>query len=582
MVVATLNVAAHYPLNWPTNPFHKGEVEVQKRLGVQQHVMGYAPKVVRPYMPDQHREFYKSQPFLVVAARDEHSNRMWSSLLFASDSDQVTSFVTSPDPTRLSMDARVLPGDALENALLPGSDLGMLGIEFAARRRNRVNGRLVAVSDENMSSTLEFKVDQSFGNCPQYIKPRDWWTTTKETANNENETVEKQSPSGQRSNQLSEAQIDNIQQAETIFVATGFRGEGDDPRFGNDASHRGGASGFIKVEGSNKLLLPDYSGNNHYNTIGNLMMDSRMGITIPLFEHGGMIQLSGRAVVDWDAAAAAKFLGAERVIEFTIDEIVELPPGSLPIQWASKDKDQLQVQVVEKVRESQDVTSFYLSAVPGDAPSLPLFLPGQHLPITLSTGNSEVVARTYSLSSSNLTSDEYYRISVKRHPFGLASRYLHDEVHAGDVLSIQKPAGDFVYDQGSDRTLVLLSAGIGITPMLSMLHKFVEQVPASTKQAYWIHSAHDAKHHPFRDEVAGLQKIAGGRLRSHVAFTKPSVGDTGNDSVGRITIDLLKDFVVDLKNADVYMCGTDSFMANIGSSLESEGVDPNHIHFESF
>jgi ferredoxin-NADP reductase len=218
--------------------------------------------------------------------------------------------------------------------------------------------------------------------------------------------------------------------------------------------------------------------------------------------------------------------------------------------------------------------------VPGDSPSLPLFLPGQHLPITLSTGKCEVVARTYSLSSS--ASDEYYRISVKRDPFGLASRYLHDEVHAGDVLSIQKPAGDFVYDQGSDRTLVLLSAGIGITPMLSMLHKFVEQVPASTKQAYWIHSARDAEHNPFRDEVACLQKIAGDRLHSHVAFTKPRKGDTGHDSVGRIKTDLLKEFVVDLKNADVYMCGTDSFMANMGSSLEGEGIDPNHIYFESF
>jgi ferredoxin-NADP reductase/predicted pyridoxine 5'-phosphate oxidase superfamily flavin-nucleotide-binding protein len=582
MVVATANLATYYPLNWPTNPFHMGEVEVQKRLGVQDHVMSYAPKVVRPYMPDQHRMFYQSQPFLVVAARDEH-NRMWSSLIFASDSDQATSFVTSPDPTRFSMDARVLPGDALENALLPGSDLGMLGIEFATRRRNRVNGRLVAVSNENVASPLEFKVDQSFGNCPQYIKPRDWWTTTKETMKTKNETVEKQHPSEQRSNQLSKAQIDKIQQAETIFVATGYRGEGDDPRFGNDASHRGGAAGFIKVEGSNKLLLPDYSGNNHYNTIGNLVMDSRMGITIPLFEYGGMIQLSGKAVVDWDGAAAAtKFHGANRVIEFIIDEIVELPPGSFPIQWASRDKNQLQVQVVEKVSESQDVTSFYLSAIPGDAPSLPLFLPGQHLPITLSIKNSEVVARTYSLSSSNLTSDEYYRISVKRNPFGLVSRYLHDEVHAGDVLSIQKPAGDFVYDQGSDRTLVLLSAGIGITPMLPMLHKFVEQIPSSTKQAYWIHSARDAEHHPFRDEIAGLQKIAGDRLHSHVAFTKPGNGHTGYDSVGRIDIAMLKDFVVDLKNADVYMCGTDSFMADMGSSLEGEGVNPNHIHFENF
>jgi predicted pyridoxine 5'-phosphate oxidase superfamily flavin-nucleotide-binding protein len=169
------NFTSFYPLNWPANPFHAGEVKVQKRLGVESHVNSYAPQVVCPFLPDQHRDFFTSQPFLAIAGRDER-DMLWSTLLFASNLNKVFSFVTSPDPTSLLLEALPLVGDALlERGFQPGSDLGILAIKFATCRRNRVNGCILRNNDGN---SMTFKVDQSFGNCPQYIKPRDWWTSS--------------------------------------------------------------------------------------------------------------------------------------------------------------------------------------------------------------------------------------------------------------------------------------------------------------------------------------------------------------------------------------------------------------------
>jgi len=570
---------SYYPQNWPSSPFHAGEVAVQKRLQTHKHVMSYAPKVIRPYIPDQHRDFFSSQPFLVVAARD-HDGKMWSSLLFASDdSEDPTSFVSSPDPTRLSIQSKLLSGDALAGSLIPGSDFGILGIEFSTRRRNRVNGRLVDPSEG--SNAIEFKVDQSFGNCPQYIKSRDWWVETNHCQNEDGS--EKETVDPKRSVSLDDEQKSAIQKAETVFLATGYRGEGEDPRYGNDASHRGGASGFIHVEGNNKLLLPDYSGNNHFNTFGNLELDSRMGLAVPIFETGGMLQMSGTSIVRWDGAEAKRrFPGALRFVEFTIDEVVQLPPGSLPIRWSEQKKNQLQLQVAEKAPESLDVMSFYLGPVPGDAPTLPSFQPGQHLPITIDLGGGEVVDRTYSLSANSTKSRDYYRISVKRDPFGRVSRYLHDTVQAGDIITVEKPSGDFVYDDSSDRPLLLLSSGIGVTPILPMLYKFVENLSTSSKTAYWIYTTSDGKHHPFRGEVERLRSLAKDRLKMRVIYTKPRTDDSSYHSAGRITARDIANIVPDLANADVYMCGSAAFVSDLSDGLEASGVHPSNLHFEDF
>ena len=119
---------------------------------------------MRDYLPDEHRAFHASQPFLVVSARDGQG-RPWVTLLDGPDG-----FVSSPDPRHLVIDSKPTQGDALEDSFKTGADVGILGIELAARRRNRVNGR-VAADD---SGAIIFRVDQSFGNCPQYIRERKW------------------------------------------------------------------------------------------------------------------------------------------------------------------------------------------------------------------------------------------------------------------------------------------------------------------------------------------------------------------------------------------------------------------------
>jgi uncharacterized protein len=615
-------VSSLTPSNWPVIPFHVGEQAVQKRLGVHESVMTYGPRVIRPFMPDQHREFYSNQPFLVVAARDSR-DKMWSTLLFGSSLKDANSFIDSHSPKHLELDSQPLHGDALEGALLAGSDLGILGIEFATRRRNRVNGRIEANDGEKMI----FKVDQSFGNCPQYIKPREWWTvqpksspaTTPPTTTTTNDH-KKEAAQPSRADRLTVDQLQIIRKAETIFVATGYRGEGEDPRFGNDASHRGGTKGFLKVsEDGKKIFLPDYAGNNMYMSLGNLVEDSRMGVTVPLYETGGLIQMTGTAMIHWedsqhqgrsDDLSLADFPGALRWLEFDIDEIVELPPGSLPIRWDGGKKG-VQLQVIDKIVETDDVTSFHLAPLRGENLSW-TNLPGQHLTVALPVpagrgspaDSSLTISRSYSISNYHQVSDEndkLYRISIRRDPFGVGSAFLHDQVEVGDLIHVQQPSGDFIYRpkrqitdprlsvDPSDRTVLFLSAGIGVTPILSMLHAFIGYDSTDRhRQAIWLHSARNGRHHAFKKEVEELTSEAvESKLRTFVSYTRPSPEDDREafDFEGRIDAATLSSVmsqagVVDATTLDVFMCGPNSFVGSMQEAFGTLGV--KSINYETF
>ncbi|MDN3719805.1 flavin-nucleotide-binding protein [Roseibium salinum] len=238
------------------SPFHEGERIVQERLGVRK-VEEWARKAIRSFMPDQHREFFEAQPFLIMAARDAEG-RPWATLVEGDDG-----FVRSPDPTSLEIRSRPVHGDALEGAFQPGADLAILGIELATRRRNRANGRIGRADGE----TIDFKLDQSFGNCPQYIRARDIWRSPDEPA-----------PRVVRGTRLSASQKRWIGTANTFFIGTGYRGEGDNPAFGLDVSHRGGERGFVEVPSDSRIRFPDYAGNDYYNTLGNILKDARTGL----------------------------------------------------------------------------------------------------------------------------------------------------------------------------------------------------------------------------------------------------------------------------------------------------------------
>lgn len=536
------------------SPFHQGEQKVQEPLGVRD-IEQWARKVVRNYLPDQHRAFHSALPFLIVAARDS-LGRPWATLLAGPEG-----FVTSPDPESLRIQAKPVPGDALEDALVPGADLGILGIEFATRRRNRVNGRVSAVD----LAALEFSVDQSFGNCPQYICEREWRRIKNVLAGEA-----RVSPG------LTSSQQAWIASADTFSIASGHRGEGESPIYGMDASHRGGDAGFVQVTDGNCLMFPDYAGNNHFNTIGNLFLDPRAGMLFVDFETGGLLQLTGRTSVDWDSTAVSAIPAARRLVIFDVEAVVELP-ASLPLRWEGMGESVRSLRAVKKIPESDDVTSFIFEA--RDGGPLPKFKAGQHLPIELDVpGMGQTVGRTYSLSVS--PSDPRYRISVKRESHGLASRHLHDVVDLGTILDARIPSGDFVLPCGRG-PIVLVSAGVDITPMVSMLHALCDE--GSDRPVWFVHGARDGCHRPLADEVRGLS--AQRPTNSvHIAFSKPRPEDkfgVDYDSEGRVDDRLLREIVGET-DAQYLLCGPVAFMAGVQTALGHRGVCPESIHTESF
>ena len=540
------------------SPFHAGEQQVQARLGVRD-IEDWARKVVRPHLPEQHRAFHTALPFLIAAARDAEG-RPWATLLAGPEG-----FVTSPDPRSLVIAAAPPPGDALEGALgespVEGADLGLLGIEFATRRRNRVNGRIA----RREAGALVFAVEQSFGNCPQYIRERGWRRATDEAAG-----------APRRGARLTPSQQAWIAAADTFFIASGHRGAGESPSFGMDASHRGGDPGFVAVEGETRLVFPDYAGNNHYNTIGNLVLDPRAGLLFIDFETGSLLQLSGRASVDWDSAALARFPGARRLVEVAVEAVVELP-GALTLRWQPEAESVRSLRLVEKRPESADVTSFVFEA--RDGGPLPPFDAGQHLPLELNvTGVEEPVGRTYSLSGDPAA--PRYRISVKREPKGLVSRHLHDAVEVGAILEARKPAGDFVLPCGQC-PIVLVGAGVGVTPLASMLHALAAE--ETGRPVWFVQGARDGAHHPLAKEVRALAATRP-ELRLHVAYSQPRAEDEAGrdyDSAGRIDGDLLAR-LVEARDAHYLLCGPLGFMAGIQDDLEARGVPAEQIHTESF
>ena len=146
------------------SPFHAGEQAIQDRLGVRDRIEPLGRRVIRDHMPDQHRAFFAQLPWLIIGAVDA-GGRPWASVLTGAPG-----FLQAPDPRLLSVRAQPVPGDPLGPALTEGTAIGGLGIEPHTRRRNRINGTITA----RRADSFDIRVDQSFGNCPQYIQARQY------------------------------------------------------------------------------------------------------------------------------------------------------------------------------------------------------------------------------------------------------------------------------------------------------------------------------------------------------------------------------------------------------------------------
>jgi uncharacterized protein len=294
------------------SPFHPGERAIQQRVGVRDKMEAVGRRVLRNFMPDQHREFFAMLPFLVLSTVDDSG---WPT---ASIVTGAPGFASTPDATTLRIRARPLPGDAAGVNLKPGRDIGIVGIDFATRRRNRANGIVTTVDDGG----FDVRVMQSFGNCPKYIQARAWRAATED----------EQGPLEiEEGGDLGAAERAMIAAADTFFIATAL-GHSDELGYGVDASHRGGLPGFVRVEGERTLSVPDFSGNLYFNTLGNLLLNPRSGLLFIDFTTGATLQLAAEAEIVWDGPEVAAVAGAQRLVRFHVARWRHVH-SALPLRW---------------------------------------------------------------------------------------------------------------------------------------------------------------------------------------------------------------------------------------------------------
>lgn len=227
--------------------------------------------------------------------------------------------------------------------------------------------------------------------------------------------------------------------------------------------------------------------------------------------------------------------------------------------------------------ECVDVISLSLQPVNGARLTAPLA--GQFVVMRLRPkAEGPLLYRSYSLSGP--LSDDHYRISVKVEPHGAAGGYLNSSVRAGDIIEVSEPRGSFTLQPG-DGPVVLLSAGIGATPVLAMLHSLAEN--ASPREVWWLHSARNGKSHSFATEVRQLLGALA-RGRSHIWYSRPDADDQEGqhyDSTGRLGIDAFQALHVP-RDGDFYLCGPSSFLADLMAGLAAWGVPAGRIHSEVF
>lgn len=572
------------------SPFHAGEQLIQQQLGVREKMERFGSRVIRDHMPEQHQEFYAQLPFVFVAHADKEG-WPWASMLF-----NPPGFIQSTDNRTLRINAQPVAGDPLADEMTSGTRLGLLGIELSSRRRNRMSGRIKRVT----ANSFELIVDQTFGNCPQYIQSREPIYINPGS---------QPDPAKTELDRLDQQAKTLIADSDTFFVASYVNNGSGQASEGADLSHRGGKPGFVRVDNDTTLTIPDYLGNNHFNTLGNFVENAQAGLLFIDFTNGHLLTLTGTVEILWNSPDVQYFTGAERLWRFHIDHgrwlknalpfrwsqpkysPNTLLTGSWPEQQAARNADILRnswqsYTVVNIINENLFIKSFYLQP---PANQKPIFEAGQFLTLKATIQGKETI-RTYTVSSA--PSDPLLRISVKHesasdeHPAGVFSSYLHQQIEIGSVIAVKAPTGSFVFNANKPSPLVLLSAGIGITPMLAIArHALLESVRTRNQVSIiFISSARNANERAFFDELNELAKNSNNQLRIFWALSQPEPNlQIGGDFQhhGRIDKDCLQS-LLPATVCNVYLCGPGGFMQSQYDNLRLLGIPDQNIYAEAF
>lgn len=569
------------------SPFHDGELAIQERVGVRERIAELGRRAVRRHLTVQHRQFFPMLRYVFIGSVDAEG-QPWASVLLGEPG-----FVMPTGDTTVSVRARSLHGDPLADNLRAGAELAILGVQFHTRRRNRIVGSVVAVQDAGFT----LSVRQTLGICPQYIQDREPEFTRDPLAPEPRQV--------HRSSRLDAEAMAIIAKADTYFVASSNLNEADGEARGADVSHRGGRPGFVRVDDDATLTAPDFVGNFIFNTLGNWQIDDRAGLLFPDFESGGLVYIAARAEVIWDGDELRAFTGAQRLIRYHVEKVIRVddalparftPPDYSPLldrtgSWeqvarsleAERDRNEWRPFRISRIeKESENIRSFYLE--PADGRGLASHLAGQYLPIRVATpSRDEPAIRTYTLSAA--AGEDTYRISVKREGKAGVSDWLHDTAALGTLVEALSPRGDFTFDTDPRRPVVLLSAGIGITPFIAMLDSLLINDGRTRHHApiWFVHGARNSATHAFGRYLA-LKAAQHPNLLPYVRYSRPLATDEAGvnyDSEGAVDVALLKT-ILPFDDYDFYLCGPGAWIQGLYDDLTLLGVRDERIHLERF
>jgi uncharacterized protein len=280
--------------------FHSGEIAVQERAGVRDIAEDVGEGII-DHLPPGASSFLELRQMAVLGTVDS-DGRVWASVVTGQPG-----FIETVDDRTLKISARASSSDPLFRNLAKEGHVALFAPDFVATRRVRVNGRAVI-----KQGSIYIRTEEVYGNCRRYLQERLFIGERKSSATDQ---------PAETGNALSAAQQQQISRADTFFIAT------DNPEHGADVSHKGGNPGFVRVVDEKQIAFPDYNGNSMFNTLGNLTVNPHAGLLFIDFDSGRTLQLSGRASTDWNATRIAKFAGAERVVDFELEQIIDNPAG---------------------------------------------------------------------------------------------------------------------------------------------------------------------------------------------------------------------------------------------------------------
>ena len=280
--------------------FHSGEIAVQERAGVRD-IAEDVGESIADHLPPGASEFLERRQMCVLGTVDARGS-VWASVVIGNPG-----FIETVDDRTLIIATHITSSDPIVRNLATEGHIALFAPDFVTSRRVRVNGRGVIKDD-----AIYLTTDEVYGNCRRYLQERIFISKRETEATDDKARV---------ATTLSASEQQQISHADTFFIAT------DNPERGADVSHKGGNPGFVRVLDAKHIAFPDYNGNSMFNTLGNVTVNGRAGLLFIDFDSGRTLQLTGRALIDWSPERVRTFPGAERVIDFELEQVIDTPAG---------------------------------------------------------------------------------------------------------------------------------------------------------------------------------------------------------------------------------------------------------------